>query len=82
MKLFSVIQDLATETKISENKYADYNKLIEQCMDAVTVFNPFPPSVPIWHRLAKISILLKERIIKIISYQRREYESVDEYSLS
>ena len=28
--------------------------------------NPFPPSVPIWHRLAKLSILILEGIIKKI----------------
>ena len=44
--------------------------------------NPFPPSVPIWHRLAKLSILILEGIIKKISYERRDYESVDEKSLS
>ena len=43
---------------------------------------PFPPSVPIWHRLAKLSILILEGIIKKISYERRDYESVDEKSLS
>ena len=47
----------------------------------VTV-NPFPPSVPIWYRLAKLSILILEGIIKKISYERRDYESVDEKSLS
>ena len=26
--------------------------------------NPFPPGVPIWHRLAKLSILILEGIIK------------------
>ena len=46
------------------------------------LINPFPPSVPIWHRLAKISILILEGIIKKISYERRDYESVDEKSLS
>ena len=45
-------------------------------------FNPFPPSVPIWHRLAELSILILEGIIKKISYERRDYESVDEKSLS
>ena len=45
-------------------------------------FNPFPPSVPIWHRLAKLSILILEGIIKKISYERRDYESVEEKSLS
>ena len=46
------------------------------------LFNPFPPSVPIWHRLAKLSILILEGIIKKISYERRDYESVDGKSLS
>ena len=41
-------------------------------------FNPFPPSVPIWHRFAKSSILILEGIIKKISYEHRDYESVDE----
>ena len=50
-----------------------------ECRVAV---NPFPPSVPIWHRLAKLSILILEGIIKKISYERRDYESVDEKSLS
>ena len=46
------------------------------------VFNPFPPSLPIWHRLAKLSIIILEGIIKKIPYERRDYESVDENSLS
>ena len=46
------------------------------------LINPFPPSVPIWHRLTKLSILILETIIKKISYERRDYESVDEKSLS
>ena len=33
-------------------------------------------------RSAKILILIKEVIIKKISYERRDYESVDEKSLS
>ena len=45
-------------------------------------FNPFPPSAPIWQRLAKLSILILEGIIQKISYERRDYESVDEKSLS
>ena len=44
--------------------------------------NPFPPSVPVWHRLVKLSILIVEGIIKKISNDRRDYESVDEKSLS
>ena len=38
--------------------------------------------MPIWYRLAKFSILILEGIIKKISYERRDYESVDEKSLS
>ena len=45
-------------------------------------FNNFPPSVPIWQRLAKLSTLILEGTIKKISYDRRDYESVDEKSLS
>ena len=44
--------------------------------------NPFPPSVPIWHHLVKLSISILEGIIKKISYERCDYESVDEKSLS
>ena len=44
--------------------------------------NPFLPSAPIWHRLTKLSIFILEGIIKKISYERRDYESVDEKSLS
>ena len=46
------------------------------------MINPFPPSVPIWHRLAKLSILILERIIKKVFYERRNYESVNKKSLS
>ena len=43
------------------------------------------PLLPIAHksaRIVKISILKLEGIIKKISYERRDYESVDEKSLS
>ena len=40
------------------------------------------PSVSIWHRLTKLSILILEGIIKKISYQHRDYESVDVKCLS
>ena len=46
------------------------------------MINPYPPSVPIWHRLAKILISIQEDIIKKTSYERCDYESVDEKSLS
>ena len=45
-------------------------------------FNPLLPSVPICHRLAKLSTLILEGIIKKNSYERPDYESVDEKSLS
>ena len=45
-------------------------------------FNPLLPNVPQMVRLAKILILILEGIIKQISYEYRDYESVDEKSLS
>ena len=44
--------------------------------------NPLMPKVPHRELLAKILILIYEGIIKKISYERRDYESVDEKSLS
>ena len=38
--------------------------------------------MPTWQRLAKLSILILEGTIEKISYERRDYESVDEKSLS
>ena len=46
------------------------------------LINLNPPSVTIWQRLPKISILILEGIIKKFSYGRRAYELVDEKSLS
>ena len=54
----------------------------DSCTGKSKSFNPFPPRVPIWHRLVKLSILILEGTIKKISYERRDYESVDEKSLS
>ena len=62
----------------------------KQCKGSLTfifrslniLFNSFPSSVPIWHRLAKHSILILEGIMKKNSYERCDYESVDEKSLS
>ena len=54
---------------------------IKGCQKILDV-NPFPPSAPIWHRLAKLSILNLEGIIKKNSYKRRDCESVDVKSLS
>ena len=41
------------------------------------VYNPFSPSVPIWHHLAKFSIIILEWISNKNSYERADYESVD-----
>ena len=40
------------------------------------------PIVALMQRHAKIFILIQEGIIKKISYERRDYNSVDEKSLS
>ena len=45
-------------------------------------YNPLVPSAHKSVRISKISILKLEGIIKKISYERRDYESVDENSLS
>ena len=44
--------------------------------------NPLVPSAHKSVRIDKISILKLEGIIKKISYERRDYESVDEKSIS
>ena len=44
--------------------------------------NPLLPNVPQRERLAKILNLILEGIVKKISYERRDYESVDEKILS
>ena len=48
----------------------------------ISNFNPLVPSAHKSVRIAKISNLKLEGIIKKISYERRDYESVDEKSLS
>ena len=64
------------------NVWINYNIHNEKTFIHECVFDidPFPPSVPIWQRLAKLSILILEGTIKKISYERRDYESVDEKS--
>ena len=44
--------------------------------------NPILPSAPFMARLEKIYISIFERIVRKISYERRDYESVDEKSLA
>ena len=46
------------------------------------MFNSLLPSAAYMRRSAKIFILIWEGIIKKISYEHRDYESVDEKSLS
>ena len=45
-------------------------------------FNPLLPIAANMRHSAKILILILEGIIKKISYERRDYESVDEKNLS
>ena len=59
------------------------SKLIENIL--TWSYENFNPLLPIAHksaRIDKIPILKLEGIIKKISYERRDYESVDEKSLS
>ena len=44
--------------------------------------NPLLPSAAFMRHSAKIMILIQEGTIKKTSYERRDYESVDEKSLS
>ena len=63
-------------------KYPFMQRSAAESKSKVTTFgNPFPPSLPIWHSLAKLSILILEGIIKKIP-ELRDYESVDEKILS
>ena len=58
-----------------------FNDVIWQ-INAINIINPL---LPIAHKSAqidKISILKLEGIIRKMSYERRDYESVDEKSLS
>ena len=48
----------------------------------ISLINPLTPRRTQVSPFTEISILFKEGIIKIISYERRAYESVDEKSLS
>ena len=77
----------------SENCHCKGSVISLCCLRCITFFwdtNPtenklFNPLLPIAHkstRIGKISILKLEGIIKKNSYERRDYESVDEKSLS
>ena len=53
------------------------------CTCIVKLHNPFPPSVPIWHRLTDRHFDFNlRRDHQKTSFERRDYESVDEKSLS
>ena len=64
----------------------DYSIYINTCCSLASVMcHRINPLLPIAHksaRIDKISILKLKGIIKKISYERRDYESVDEKSLS
>ena len=51
-------------------------------LDGILFLNPLLPSAANMRLGAKILILILEGIIKEISFERRDYESVDEKSLS
>ena len=66
------------------NKWSRWNLYRAELADSIAV-NSINPLLPIAYksaRIDKISILKLEGIIKKISYERRDYESVDEKSLS
>ena len=60
--------------------YYAYLKCIARKLGSIV--NPLLPIAYKSARIDKISILKLEGIIKKISYERRDYESVDEKSLS
>ena len=64
-----------TETRVRENIYS-INKLTK----IKFLVNPLVHSVQYIGRLTKILISILEGILKKISYERRDYESVDDKS--
>ena len=62
--------------------FSNYVRYIQMQRYYLININPLVPSAHKSVRIAKISILKLEGIIKKISYERRDYESVDENSLS
>ena len=61
--------------------YKNSIAIVTQVLGSIKI-NPLVPSAHKSVRIAKILILKLEGIIKKISYERRDYESVDENSLS
>ena len=58
------------------------NRIRAAKSDATLIYNPLLPIVHKSARIDKFPILKLEGIIKKISYERHDYESVDEKSLS
>ena len=71
----------STEKTYAHNVQCTHNK-VHIILTKRSHFNPLLPNGTISSRSAKILILILEGIIKKISYERRDYESVDEKSLS
>ena len=71
-----------SNNNISTVKKITSTKLKHKILVLKQVYNPLVPSAYKSLRNAKILILKLEGIIKKISYERRDYESVDEKSLS
>ena len=58
----------STKLSILKKTHSDGTlRLCQRSQLTLPPLNSFPPSVPIWHRLAKLSILILEGIIKKIS---------------
>ena len=73
---------LAIRKKLFQAIRVQSIKIFTKSFSTMKMFNPLVPSAhkSVW--ISKISILKLEGIIKKISYERRDYESVDENSLS
>ena len=75
-----MLQEIKITTKTSTVGSLSNKQLTFQIKDKF--INPLLPIADKSARIGKISILKLEGIIKKFSYERRDYESVDEKSLS
>ena len=64
----------------ANSPHANYPSTVGEYLECCN--NPLKPRRSQVSSFTEISVLFKEGIIKIISYERRAYESVDEKSLS
>ena len=83
MVLFAHVTDQSLH--VSNFNFLTYSVIRRQSCISFLIFtqiNPLVPSAQKSVRIAEISILKLEGIIKKISDERRDYESVEEESLS